>query len=382
MARLVARGLLFAFAALSGCAAPAPTPAPVSAPPPVAPVRTAPAPVRAAPTRPAPPVLWPTTRLRSGEYVNVRDVAQRFDLKAAWSKPEVAMTLSDARGVRFTCESNQRDFFFDGLRVFLGAPVLIHKNSLWISLLDVIKVVAPLFRPADHLALLPAAPPQLIVLDPGHGGSDPGTENKKLRVNEKAFTLDVAFRVKKILEAGGFRVLLTRDKDTRFSSSPTIDLPLRADFANKAGADLFVSIHFNNAPEGVTGFETYALPSQFMLSTAETKPDDLTATALPGNRQDYANLMLGHEIHRALLAGLKTPDRGYKRARWAVLRPLNCPGVLVECAYLSNDAEARRVATPEFRQQIAEAIARGVQNYVDALAVLRPPAAPETPKPK
>ncbi len=374
MARLPARCLLLACATLTACTAPAqPPPAPV-APPPAA--KTEAAPIRAAPTRPI--QLWPFARLRGTDYVSVRDLAERFGLKPAWTKPNQVMTLNEPHGVRFTFENSQRDFHFDGLRIFLGEPVLIHKDSLWVSKLDVIKIVAPLFRPADHAAFLPAAPPKLIVLDPGHGGTDPGTENKKLGVNEKTFTLDVAFRVKKILEGAGYRVLVTRDKDVRFSNSPTIDLPLRADFANKFGADLFVSIHFNNAPETITGVETYAIPSQFMLSTAETKPDNLTATALPGNRQDYANLLLGYEIHRAMLAGLKTPDRGYKRARWAVLRPLNCPGVLVECAYLSNDAEARRVATPEFRQQIAEALAAGIQGYAAILAALRPVPPPAT----
>ena len=94
--------------------------------------------------------------------------------------------------------------------------------------------------------------------------------------------------------------------------------------------------------------------------------------AYPSNRLDYANLFLGEQLHRALLTGLKTPDRGFKRARKAVLRMLDCPGVLVECAFLSNDAEARRVATPEFRQQIAEALAAGLKNYAEALAALQP----------
>jgi N-acetylmuramoyl-L-alanine amidase len=398
MARLIARGLSLALAGLTACSAPAEPSAAVSklapVPPLAPPARTEPAPtprpdsppakvapLRAAPTRPSP--LWSFVRLRNSDYVAVRDVARHLGLMAAWAKREQALSLSDAHGVRFTFEANQRDFYFDRRRIFLGEPAVLHRGGLWINKLDVIKIVVPLFRPAEHLTQLPATAPRIIVLDPGHGGTDPGTENKKLGLNEKTFTLDIAFRLKKILEAGGYRVFLTRDKDVRFSNSPAIDLPLRADFANKFAADLFISIHFNHAPEAITGVETYALPAQFMLSTADTKPDDLTATAQPGNRQDYANLLLGYQIHRALLAGLKTPDRGFKRARWAVLRPLKSPGVLVECAYLSNDAEARRVATPEFRQQIAEALAAGVQGYAEALAALRPaPIAPEATTPR
>jgi N-acetylmuramoyl-L-alanine amidase len=359
MARLSAHGLLFAAAVWLACADSA----------------IAQQPVRAAPTRPSAPGLWPTTRLHNFDCVSVRDVAAHFDLKAAWAKSLQAMTLSDEHGVRLTFETNQRDCYFDGARVFLGEPALLEKNSLWVSKLDVIKIVAPLLRPVDRLAMLPAAPPRLIVLDPGHGGSDPGKENKLLGIDEKTLTLDVALRLKKILEGSGWQVLLTRSADTKLAAEQVLDLQRRADVANRAKADLFLSIHFNSLEkdsERVTGIETYTMTPQFMRSTANERKDEMTDTAYPGNRLDYANLLFGENLHRALLAGLKTPDRGFKRGRLLVLRFAECPSALVECAYLSSITEARRVATPEFRQQIAEAIARGVQGYAGALAALRP----------
>ena len=374
MARIPTRGLLPCFALLTACTAPAQPSAPPLAPPvPPAPlaIKVESAPVRAAPTRPAAPVLWAVTRLRNIDYVSVREVARRFGLKPDWVKAEQVMTLGDAHGLRFTFESNQNDFYFDGMRVFMGRPVLLHRDSLWVSLLDVIKLVAPLFRPADHLALLPMTAPKTIVLDPGHGGIDPGTENKRVGINEKSATLDVALRLKKILEPQGWRVLLVRTEDRELSRDKKTDLLMRNDFANRNNADVFLSIHFNSA-ERATGVETYTLPPQFMLSSGDETGDGMTNVAYPGNRLDYANLLVGEQLHRALLAGLKTPDRGFKRARKAVLRMLDCPGVLVECAFLSNDAEARRVATPEFRQQIAEALAAGLKNYAEALAVLQP----------
>jgi hypothetical protein len=75
----------------------------------------------------------------------------------AWAKPEIERTVADTRGVRFRFEANQRDCYLDGVRVFLGAPVLQFKKELWISKLDVIKTVAPLLKPEDHLVQLPAA---------------------------------------------------------------------------------------------------------------------------------------------------------------------------------------------------------------------------------
>jgi N-acetylmuramoyl-L-alanine amidase len=337
-----------------------------------APAQTSPEPVRAAPTRPA--QLWPFTKIRGEDYVAVRDVAKRYGLKAAWTKPNAVMTLSDAGGVRFIFERDQRDFHPDGARVFLGELTLLSRGDLWVPKLDVIKAIAPVFAPAEHPAFLPE-PPKLIVLDPGHGGTDPGKQNTKLKLNEKDMTLDVALRLKKLLELRGFRVVLTRTTDTRFSNSPAIDLPLRAEVANKEGADLFLSIHFNAVdrdPARVSGVETYVMTPQFQVSTQPEQDRAMVREAYPGNRQDMANALLGYHLHRRLVTDLQSSDRGYKRYRLAVLRTLKCPGALVEAAYLSNDTEARRVATPEFRAQVAESLAEGISAYAATLAALRP----------
>jgi len=384
MARFSARGLLLLLGLLTACTAPAqPRPAPPAAATPAkpepAPPASKPEPVRAAPTRPV--QIWPFTKFRGLDYVAVRDIAKRYGLKAAWTKPGALLVLSDARGARFTFERDQRDFYLDGARVFLGELTYLSGDDLWVPKLDVIKTIAPLFAPADHASFLPAAP-KLIVIDPGHGGTDPGKQNLRLRLDEKDMTLDVALRLKKLLELRGYKVVLTRSTDTRFSNSPAVDLPMRAEVANKAGADLFISLHFNAVdrdPERVSGVETYVLTPQFQVSTQPEQDKAMVKEFYPGNRQDTANALLGYQLHRRLVADLKASDRGYKRYRLAVLRTLACPGVLVEAAYLSNDAEARRVATPEFRQQIAEAVAEGVGSYAATLAALRPAPPPVKP---
>ena len=371
-------------AALSGCAAAQQPPPPArAAPPPPRPEPTVPVPpvvpVRVAPTRPAVSKLWPVTSLHGADYIDVRELARNFALKAIWTKSDLTVALEDKAGRHFLFEAKQRDFYFDGLRIFLGEPVLRANDSLWLSKIDVIKIAAPLFRPADHAAMLPTAVPRLIMLDPGHGGNDPGKENKTLGVNEKTFTLDVALRLKKLLEIQGWRVLLTRSDDRELSPAKKTDLQMRDDLANKNKVDLFLSIHFNSVEkdsERVTGVETYAMTPQFMFSSSEEKKGDMTDVAYPGNRLDYANLLLGEKIHRAMTAALKTPDRGLKHARHAVLRMLDSPGVLVECAYLSSNTEARRVATAEYRQKIAEALADGLQNYSLALESLHPKPVP------
>lgn len=365
MARLPARGLVVLGLLMLAAGAPAPAqPAPAEAP------QAAP---RAAPTRPI--HLWPFAKIRGLDWVKVEDIATPYRLRGAWSRPGAEYTLADARGVRLRFEANQRDFHLDGVRVFLGRPALFHRGELWVTKLDVIKTIAPLIRPADHLPHLPAAPPRVIVLDAGHGGSDPGKQNLRHRLDEKDMTLDVVLRLRRLLELRGFTVRLTRDKDERLANDQRADLDRRAAVSKDAQADLFLSIHFNAVePKDaarVTGTETYVLTPQYQWSSTDNVGDALANTAFPGNRQDTANVVLGYHLHRALLAGLKTSDRGFKRGRLRVLLLPDCPAALLEAAYLSNDAEAARVGTPEFRQRIAESIADGVQEYAGLLAALR-----------
>jgi N-acetylmuramoyl-L-alanine amidase len=384
MARLRARSLLVTVSALvlaGGCTAPVSaqnrpsTSQTVAGPAPVvaehgAPPPTAPRPATVALPMPPVPVarLWPFKRLYNGDYVDVKAIAERYGLKATWISSGRILQLADAQGRgRLRFEDRRHDFLLDGVRVFMGSPTASHEGSLWVGKIDVIKTIAPLLRPAEHAGQLPA-PPRLIVLDAGHGGNDPGLQNGALHLNEKDLTLDVVLRLKKLLEARGYQVLLTRTDDRK------IELETRAGLANEAKADLFVSVHFNGAGATVIGTETYVLTPQLQVSTQPEQDKSMVRVAYPGNRRDFANVVLGYHLQHAVLAGLQTSDRGFKRYRYAVLRFAECPAALVESAYLSNDAEARRIATPEFRQRIAQAIADGISDYTATLAAIHPAA--------
>jgi len=377
IARLCARGV-GAVAVLTAAVSTwgQPVPALAKSESPAAVAATSPAPLRAAPTRPQ--KLWPFVRLRGTDYVSLRDVADRFGLKLGWRKPSFTQTLSDARGVRLDFENNQKDFFLDGVRIFLGEPVLLEKDTLWVSKIDLIKTIAPLLRIGDYSMNLPVTPVKTIVIDPGHGGTDPGKQNLRLKLDEKDLTLDVGLRLRKLLELLGYRVVMTRTTDKRFSNNPVVDLPLRAEVANKEKADIFISIHFNAVDrdlDRVSGTETYVLTPQFQISTQPEQNKSMVKESYPGNHQDTANVLLGYCLHREMINDLKGSDRGYKRSRLGVLRTLQCPGLLVEAAYLSNDTEARRLATAEYRQKIAAALADGIQSYATTLATIRSPAA-------
>ena len=119
-----------------------------------------------------------------------------------------------------------------------------------------------------------------------------------------------------------------------------------------------------NSP-AVLGTEIYAMTPQYQRSTssAPTEKDPGARMAYPGNRNDPWNVVLGYCIQDKLLGKLGSEDRGLKRARFAVLRFVNTPAVLVESGYLSNAAEARKICTSAYRDNIAEGIAEGIRAY-------------------
>jgi N-acetylmuramoyl-L-alanine amidase len=267
------------------------------------------------------------------------------------SNPSATFMLNAANGV-FTLRANSVTAGWNGLELRLGfAPQLIDQQ-LYVHVLDITKNIEPLLagRP------MPTTATPIVVLDPGHGGVDSGTKSVLGGRHEKEFTLDWARRLQPLLEANGWQVLLTRMGD--------VDMPLseRVAFAERHGADLFLSLHFNSAApsQHQAGLETYCLtPTGMPSAVTRGYADDVTAS-FPNNAFDAQNLQYAMRIHGALLA-VTGNDRGVRRARFlGVLRGQNRPAVLIEAGYLSNPQEARRIADPAYRQRLAEAVARAL----------------------
>ena len=340
-------------------------------------------PVRSAPTRPgaAPSVApvasapaaapgekaLPGKRFGRIDYVSLTAAAPRLGARLNWLEAGRRLELKGPGG-RVEIETDSREITVNGLRLFLGDPVVASGGEAFVSRVDHERCLLPLLRPGYGQSPRPA--PRVIVLDPGHGGNDPGKINERLGISEKTLTLDVARRAQRLLEADGHRVVLTRDDDS------FVALPQRAAAARAAKADVFVSIHFNAVPRDnrTSGVEVYTFAPRFQRSTNAWGPgarDDTEEFASPANRHDHWNVVLAHALHRRFVHDLKSDDRGKKLMHLAVLRPLDCPGVLVECGFLSSDAEAKKIATPNHRQQVAVAIAAGIRDYVAVLARAR-----------
>jgi len=303
-------------------------------------------------------------RLAGEDYVEARTFFARYGLKPVIVEAGKRVRF-ESPWTKIEIEVERREVLFNGLRVFLGAPALLHRRTLHLSMIDAERLFAPILRPASFAAEVPAL--RTIVIDAGHGGRDTGTANARFKLDEKHLTLDVALRLRPLLEREGYKVVLTRSDD-RF-----VELDERAAIANRAEADLFVSIHFNavaNAP-AVRGTETYIMTPRHHASTQPERDKSLVPTLFPGNRRDIWNAVLGYQMHRTLLGQLGAFDRGLKRARFKVLTLVNCPGVLIESAYLSNDAEADKISTTDYRDQLAESIAAGIRAYAIQLEVAR-----------
>ena len=218
----------------------------------------------------------------------------------------------------------------------------------------------------------PLGPNHTVVIDAGHGGNDPGTSHNGLQ--EKVLVLDIAKRLRDELAAAGVNVLLTRDTD-RF-----IPLSSRATVANRVQADLFVSIHVNaNKNRQVAGAEVY-YPRISIISASANWPPSIVQTEIGMPQltvkqalwdmvleQGRANSRrLASSICRSLGHGLQVGCKG-KSARFVVLREARMPAVLVEVGYVSNRAEAERLANPAYRQAAAQSIADGVKGYLRQL---------------
>ena len=250
----------------------------------------------------------------------------------------------------FSFRAERADFHFDKVAVAGSFPVRKYGNTLYLSAIDVNTVLRPLFLTASSVRRHTL---KRIIIDPGHGGIDRGAAGK--RIIEKHYVLSGARRSAEILRKCGYQVILTRNTDY------LVPLNHRDVIANKLQGDLFVSLHCNSSTDArANGIETYCLTPAGASSTNQKKPLNIS---YPGNLLDGNNFLLAFEMQKALLSRTKSTDRGVRRGRFAVLRNLKMPGVLLEMGFISNPAEEYKLSQTAYQEQIARGIAVGIINY-------------------
>jgi N-acetylmuramoyl-L-alanine amidase len=226
----------------------------------------------------------------------------------------------------------------------------------------------PALPPANPRPVPAARPftPYHVVLDPGHGGEDCGARSRR-GLCEKEVTLDLALRVRRLLEAKGLRITMTREDDRKLT------LEQRVEIAQQAGADLFVSLHINSSPNrSAKGVETYVYGQSVSSRTiadlvrrenAEADYVDIIVNDLQQRLHHDSSIRVAGSVEDELVRQLNVQGRSGKRVKEApfyVLARARRPAVLLEIGFISNSVEEGKMRGTGWRQRVAESIADGL----------------------
>ena len=256
--------------------------------------------------------------------------------------------------VKMTIKNGSDNLYINTVLFRLSYKVTQKNGHYLFSRIDLAKLIDPVLRPSY---IKTAKRFGTVIIDPGHGGTDPGSVNRYGK--EKDFNLSLAKILMKDLERKGFRVRMTRSSDVYPS------LGQRVSFANRIPDAIFVSIHFNSFVNSTAkGIETYALSPR---GSGTHNSRGVRNNFLEGNRRDSANIALATAVHAAVMKKTQAEDRGIKRDRFTVLAGLSMPAVLLEGGFLSNPAEAKKIASTSYLSIISQGIANGIVTYRNAL---------------
>jgi len=305
---------------------------------------------------------WQVIKVNGHDYLSVDNISKFYEMPAEVvpSGSKIQKETAD-RPLEFV--SGSREAIINGARSWLCFPVIEHEGKSLVTRTDVAKTIEPLLRPhrVPNVGKV-----QTVVLDPGHGGYDKGQMSRFGA--EKDFALDVVRKLRPILQAKGFKVVMTREGDY------FVPLEVRAQIANSARNSIFVSVHFNGSGDdpNATGFEIFSFTPRGAPSTSDSAISSKAYNMQPGSTVDAQSTALSACIYHSLVGHIPEYDRGIKRARFAVLRLTKVPAVLVEGGFLTERGESKLISNKDWREKLAGAIAVGIENY-QALPIKKQP---------
>ena len=305
---------------------------------------------------------WKIIKISGHDYLTIENISRFYGLPAGVVAQGEKMRFETVKNpLEFV--SGSREAMINGARSWLCFPLIEQDGKYLVSRTDLAKTIEPLVRPHR---VLNVGNVQTVVLDPGHGGYDKGQVSRY--GYEKDFALDVARKLRPLLQAKGARVIMTREGDY------FVPLEVRAKIANAARNSIFVSIHFNatNDDPNATGFEIFSFTPRGAPSTSDTTLTSSSYSMQPGSEVDAQSMALSACIYHSLLGHIPEYDRGIKRARFAVLRLTKVPAVLIEGGFLTERGECKLIANKDWRAKLAGAIGVGIESY-RALGVKKQP---------
>lgn len=317
---------------------------------------------------------WQTKQIGGRHYVNVEgmkkyygfDTFKRSGNQITLDKEAIVKNRQGApvkQGILIKLRVGSQECLMNGVKFIFSYKIEESGGGAWISYIDLAKLVDPVLRPKY---IQNAGDFRTIIIDPGHGGKDPGATNGL--GTEASYNLDVANRLKHFLSDPklGYKVLMTRETDRYLT------LQERVQFANRVNENaIFISIHHNSGGSAARGLETFTL-SPMGVAHYGRGLNSSDFQLRTGNSHDSANVALATCVHGSLLTlinkeGKYTLDRGIKRARFSVLTGVKHPAILVECGFMTHGYEARLIHSGTYRNTMAKGIAAAIVKYGNAV---------------
>ncbi len=324
--------------------------------------------------------LW----IKGYKYYPLYKICQEKEIEYSWDAIGRVATLEKGGVVAKLRIGSDKALVNAKDLIDIGPPIYFYGDTVVIPSIFANKGLFNIFRRAKRKSSYTRKTKSLsrrirtIVLDPGHGGKDPGAVGRYYKLKEKEVNLDIANRLKNILKASGIHVYLTRTRDA------FIPLPERAEFASKKKANFFISLHSNASRSRWTrGFEIYYLSertddSERALEAAKDKSSnykeikryDTTVKAIAYDLSFTENRKQSIGLAKSIIKTIKkkriySGRKNIRDAKFHVLKNFktSMPAILVEVGYLSNRTEEGLLRKSSYRQKIAQGIADGILSY-------------------
>jgi N-acetylmuramoyl-L-alanine amidase len=300
---------------------------------------------------------WEVTQIEGHDFVSAESI-KKFYKFTKMTRAGSSLLLENSKVV-MNLKVGGNECLMNNVKFIFSQSIATVGEKVYVSRIDLAKLIDPVLRPNF---IQNAGDFRTVILDPGHGGKDPGATNPI--GTEAGYNIKVAGIVKKQLEQKGFKVVMTRTSDIYQS------LQERVDFANAVREEaVYVSIHFNSGNRSARGVETFTLsPPGISHYDSEFKASDNQSRA--GNAHDSANIALATSVHGSVLRrlGKNTLDRGIKRARFSVLSGVRHPAILLEGGFMTHPYEARLIENEQYQNAIAGGIVDAIAKYRSAVA--------------
>ena len=324
----------------------------------------------------------------STQYVPLVRLCDVYGLTWKWD-PFIRTATIEKNG-KIVLRAGSDRILVNGSEKRLDRPVVFNESTVFVPVSFVRNGIGYIVEmPSYERGRIAERPPETlpskkymiktVVVDPGHGGKDPGAIGRRLHIKERDLTLEISKRLKNILEEHGIKVIMTREDDT------FIPLPRRTQIANQSGADLFVSIHINaSRARSMNGFECYYLSEatddnaraieafensslklgeEAAVEHSNKLDKALWDMTLTENRRESA--ALASQVCASVESSFATRNRGTRTARFFVLKGTRMPAILVEVGYISNKYEEAKLKQASYIDKVTDAISKGILAYKD-----------------